>query len=154
MLAVVLFVSLTCALGDATFGISPLNALSCDSCASESLLCSGHANEQVQQGNCIPLAFAVECTSDDIGFGNPVKCSIKSDAPEGAPFVLRWSVSRGAHKRLTPGKSVKVYLSDTGKAKVRVTVKVLSPKVCFNTASKDLRVINPRKRSDPNQYKH
>lgn len=101
-------------------------------------------DEGLPRKDCIPLALAVDCSSEKIRVGKPVICKVRSDASENAPIAFKWSVSLGASQGSRTGKSVRVLLTDTTKPKIKVTAKVVSPKVCFDTASMELQVDKPK----------
>ena len=146
-----LLVSLTVMLviGTVAFGELRMNAVRYDSRTSHRLLQGRAFDEQNPERECIPLAFAVECSSDEISPGKPVECRFKSDAREDALIVVKWIVSRGASKRAQTGNRVNVWLTNPARAQIKVTVKVVSPKVCFfTTASKGLRVVKPTTKTD------
>ena len=111
------------------------------------LLCPDYsAEEESRMRDCIPLSFRVSCSSQDIRLGSPVECRFRSQASENAPITLKWIVSPGASQSSGIGKSVRVSLTDTKKPRIKVTVRVVSPKVCFDTASVELPVVKSKKR--------
>ncbi len=122
------------------FSESRMNPLRYESKTNHRLFHGHDSDEQNPQRDCIPLAFAVECSSDEISLGKPVECRLKSDAREDAPIVVKWTVSRGASKRAQTGNRVMILLTNSARAQIRVTMRVVTPKVCFSTASKELRV--------------
>jgi hypothetical protein len=107
---------------------------------------SPNVYQREAQTDCIPLAFRIECSSDNISFGNPVVCKLKSDAHEDAPIVVKWTLSRGAHQKEQTSKSIKNQLTSSGKTQIIVTFRDVSPKVCFDKASAVLRVIKTHRR--------
>ena len=112
-----------------------------------SLHCPGYSEEDERRSEtCIPLALRIECSSEEIKTGKRVECILKTDAPSNAPIAVNWIVSPGASKASHSGQGVMVVLTNSAKHRIRVTAEVTSPRVCFNTASTELRVIKSKKR--------
>lgn len=106
--------------------------------------------EEIRMRNCIPITFNVDCSSEKIREGSIVECKVKfPGARQDFRPTLKWTVSPGASQSSETGKSVKVSLTDSTKRRIKVTVKVGSPNVCFDTASIELRVVKTKKRFRP-----
>jgi hypothetical protein len=111
------------------------------------LRCSGYSEEEERRmRNCYPATLIVECSSEKIAIGNPVVCKAKSGAPRMARTTFKWNGSSGSSVSSQTPDTVKVVLTDSRKPKIEVTVRMVSPNVCPNTTSVELRVVKEKKR--------
>jgi hypothetical protein len=104
--------------------------------------CPGYSkNKRKLKPNCLPIAFSVECSSEVIRPGDIVECRVRLSAlPGDKPPTLKWTVTTGASLRSDSTDGVKVILTDRTLDKISVGVKVVSPNVCSDEASAELRV--------------
>lgn len=100
---------------------------------------------EVNQGDCNNIAFEVVCSSDEIRLGRSIECRIKSDAQKDARISVKWRVSGGLNYKRHDERTIKVWLTNSSRARVKVTAKIVSPRVCFDTASMELRVVKRSK---------
>jgi len=104
--------------------------------------CPGHTEaDDSKDRNCISLTFNIDCSSEEIWYGNPVECRVHFPGtnPEFRP-TIKWSVSGGASQVEEGDNSVKVSLQNKRKRRVTILAKLLSPNICADTASVNLRV--------------
>lgn len=104
--------------------------------------CPGYSkNKQKLKPNCLPIAFSVQCSSEVIRLGDIVECRVRLSAlPGDKPPTLKWTVTPGASLRKDKADSVKVNLTDRTLDKISIRVKVVTPNVCSDEASIELRV--------------
>ena len=96
---------------------------------------------EVNHSECNNIAFEVVCSSDEIRLARSIKCGIKSDARKDARIRIKWHISRGLNYKRQDEDSIKVWLTNSSRSRVKVTATIVSPKVCFDTASIELRVV-------------
>jgi hypothetical protein len=106
-------------------------------------------NEERRTQNCVPLAFRIQCSSEEIRMGQPVECTFESASSPKEQIGLKWHVSAGASQTSESDYAVKVVLIDPTKREITLTVNVVSPTICFDTASTKLRVTKMKKCSRP-----
>jgi hypothetical protein len=105
-----------------------------------SLRCPGYSEEEEgrRMQNCLRATLKVDCASSETELGKPVACKATSDAPQ---VIYRWAVSSGAAVQPQSGNNAKVTVSDPKSKTATVIVSIVSPKVCFDSASAELRVV-------------
>ncbi|MDX6404609.1 MAG: hypothetical protein QOH70_2064 [Blastocatellia bacterium] len=131
----------------ATFGKDFVDSYSYGPKASDTILhCADYSSEEeIRKPNCIPITFSIDCSAKEIRKGVIVECKVKF--PGGRQDfrpTLTWTVSAGASQSSVTATSIKVSLADSRKPKIRVTVKVVSPSICSDTASMELQVVKPK----------
>lgn len=104
------------------------------------LHCPNYPEEEKRQ-DCFPIAFKVDCSSDEIGIDKPVECSFEPQSTPTEAIKLKWRISAGAARNSETERAVKVFLLDATKSQITVTVNIIAPNVCSDEASTQLRVI-------------
>jgi hypothetical protein len=112
------------------------------------LRCPDYTDEEEKRKRaCIPLTFSVDCSSEEIKAGRPVECKIRLPLAR-ADFhpTLKWTVSPVASLSSKSADVVRVKLINRKARSVTVTVRVVSPNVCFDSASAELKAVRAGKK--------
>jgi hypothetical protein len=112
--------------------------------ADEYLRCSDH-NATTSQTDCLPLAFGIECSSNVVSFGSPVSCRVRFASKPKGRASLSWSITRGGVLKGRHVSRVTVHVRDTVPSDMRLTLRVLSPKLCLDRATTNLKVNQARR---------
>jgi hypothetical protein len=108
------------------------------------LHCPGYTEDQDSK-DCFNFAFIIDCSSEEIKPGAPVKCWYQGDSVKNVPMKLKWTVSAGASKVAEDGQEVKLLLTDLTRSRIDLSVQVVSPNVCgLDTASTWFRVVKAK----------
>jgi hypothetical protein len=108
------------------------------------LRCPNYSEEEAAQTrNCLPATLQIDCAAQVIRRGKSVQCKASSDAPQPS---FEWTVSSGASFMSDSKRSIVVNSTSRKPKRIKVTVTILSPKVCISSASAELTVVKSNRR--------
>jgi hypothetical protein len=91
--------------------------------------------------DCLHLTLMVDCRSEALKLGSTVECKAKiGSTPENFERIFEWKISNGAVFTRKGVDTVLVDLTDPTVKSVTLSVKVISPLLCFDSAQMEFKI--------------